>query len=476
MINNKIKSFLTVALATVSLFFAACEDDVSSIGGSISSSEVTIRIDSLKYDLKAKNIEAPSVDSRSAYTLLGSISVPEYGELDCSFVTQFLPAESISLPDTINADKIDSVKMILTVPKQYVTGDTLALQQIRVYSLTKQLPADISSSFNPDGYFNPSSPLATRSYNLSGYTYNDTSFISSRYANIHASLPLSLGREVVDAYKDNPDIFVWPQEFSKYWPGVYVTPSFGKGCIAAIQNTSVYIYYPYTSVTTEINDEGESQLVYTQKADSLCVFTTAPEVLSSVNISYRPSKSLQGLVEEGRSIVTTPGGYTVSFHFPAKEILSDFWEEKYDLGVINNMVFSIPAKPVSNSFGIGMTPALLMVKSSELDSYFSEGKLPDNQSSFYSIYSSDTAGYTFSSMRQYIVDLRNKGEANITDEDVDFTLVPVTVSTEEYTDPSTGVAKTQVTAITPYILMPTMVELDTENALVVFTFSSETLL
>lgn len=474
MIRNKLYGCLTVALATVSLLFGACNDDVSGIGNSISSSEITIHIDSVYYRLDARTVAAPAFESRSAYTLLGSIRVPEYGALDCSYVTQFLPAESLNIPDSITADDVDSVKMILTVPKTYITGDTLAPQQMRVFSLTRQLPSDISANFNPEGYYDPSTPLSTKSYTLSGYSFNDSTYLSSKNVQVKAIMPVQLGRDVFEAYATNPDIFIWPEQFAMRWPGIYVEPSFGKGCIAPVQNTSIFAYYPKT-VTTTATVDGEQQVINKVVADSVCMFTTAPEVLSSVNITYQPSENLHNMVADGKSIMTTPGGFTVEFTFPAKDILNEYWKEEYDLGVINNLIFSIPAKLINNSYGLGLAPALLMVKTSELDSFFSEGRLPDNKSSFTSIFSSDTNSYTFSSMRQYIVDLKAKGEENITPEDVEFTLVPVTVSTEDYTDNSTGNLVTVVTAITPYIIMPTMAELDTENSLIIFTFSNQTL-
>ena len=470
--NKNIKSFLTVALATVSLFFAGCEDEVSGIGGSISNSEVVISVDSIKYDLQARTISAPAFESRSAYNLIGSIHVPEYGSLKCSYVTQFLPAETLNLPDTIKSADIDSVKMILSIPRAYITGDTLAPQQLKVYSLDKQLPENISSNFNPEGYFNPNA-ISTKSYTLSGYSFTDSTFTRSANIELKTLLPLELGQKIVEDYSTQPDIFVWPQEFAKYWPGVYVAPSFGKGCIAPVQRTSIYAYFPQTKVFSQTNSEGQTEVVYKQVADSICLFTTAPEVLSSVNIDYTPSDNLTNMINAGKSIITTPGGYTVSFRFPAKEILEKYWSEEYNLGVINNMNFSIPAKIVANSYGLGLAPAMLMVKTSELESFFADGKLPDNKSSFTSLYSSETNSYTFNSMRQYIVDLKNKGEQNITDEDVDFTLIPVTVSTEDYTDSSTGKLVTVVTSVTPYIIMPTMAELDTQNAIVVFTYSNQ---
>lgn len=466
---------MTVAFATVSLLFVSCEDEMSSIGNSISKNEVTINVDSVAYNLHATTVEAPTLESRSAYMLLGSISVPEYGDLDCSYVTQFLPAQNLNVPDSITANNIDSVKLILRVPKKMITGDSLVAQQVKVYSLTKSLPSDVSASFNPEGYYNPSSPIGIKSYNLSGETYNDTTFTTSATVSVKVNLPTALGREIFQAYKTDPEIFSWPSEFAKRWPGFFLQPTFGKGCMAAVQNTAVYAYFPKKVASSVTNEDGESVITYKTVADSICMMTTAPEVISSVNINYRPSSEIEGLVGAGKTIITTPGGYAVQFTFPAVDILDRYWAQEYDLGVINSLGFSIPAKEISNRFGIGVPPSLLMVKTSHLKEFFEEGKVPDYKNSFYGTYSKGVGAYVFTSLREYIVGLREKGKGNITDDDVQFTLIPVEVSTEEYTNPYTSEVTVVVTSVLPYIVKPTMVELDTEKANIVFTYSNQQL-
>lgn len=473
--KNKIFRGLTVALATVSLFFASCEDEVSNIGNSISSSDININVDSLTYKLESHTIKAPDFESRSNYSLLGSINVPEYGALECSYVTQFLPVETLNIPDSIKAEDIDSVKMILSVPKGYITGDSIAPQQLKIYDLTKQLPQNINTGFNPEDYYNQSSLLATKNYTLSGYQFNDTTFISSNSLKVGVELPVERGRELVTKYRTDPNSFVWPQDFAKYWPGIYVTPSFGKGCIAPVQSTGVYLYYPMKSTSITTNSDGQTVTETKVVADSICVLISAPEVISNVNIDYVPSENIDNLISQQRSIITTPSGYAVSFTFPALDILNEYWSSDYVLGVINNMKFSIPAKAIPNAYGIGVAPALLMVKTSEMATFFAEGKLPDNKNSFYSLFSSETNSYSFNSMREYMVALQAKGKDNITPEDVEFTLIPVEISTEDYTDPSTGGTASAVTAINPYILKPTMTELDTDKATVVFTYSNQIL-
>ena len=454
---------------------ASCQDELSDIGSSLAPGETTINVDSVQYNLNASTIPAPTFDSKSDFTLLGSVSVPEYGDLACSYVTQFLPTQSLNVPDSITSANVDSVRMILSIPKAYITGDSLVSQQLKVYSLSKGLPADITSTFNPEGYYNPSSPLATKSYNLSGETYYDTTYTASKLVSVKVRLPRQIGVDAFKAYETDPDIFTWPQEFAKLWPGVYVEPTFGSGAVAPVANTCVYAYYPKTVSSSVTDDDGNVTVQYRQVPDSVCLFTTAPEVISSVNIDYRPSDNLKGLVSEGKSIITTPGGYAVQIKFPTNEVLGEYWDQRYDLGVINNMTFSIPAKTVANKYGIGMPPSLLMVKSSEVETFFSDGKIPDNVTSFVGDYSSSTGLYSFGSMRKYIVEMRAKGEGNITDDDVSFTLIPVEVTKETETNPYTNEVVVYVTNVYPYILMPTMVELDTQNANITFTYSNQVL-
>lgn len=470
--KNKNISSLTVALAAVSLFLIGCEDDVSNIGSSITPAEMTIHVDSATYNLKGKTVDAPSIGSKSAYTLLGSINVPEYGELKCSYVTQFLPVEQFNIPDSIGPENIDSVKMKLSVPRALVTGDSLAIQQVKVFPLTKQLPADISADFDPSGYYDPTA-IGVKNYSMRGMTFTDTAYISSNTVNVDINLPKEFGQKILKEYNSNPETFVWPQKFAKFFPGVFLDPSFGNGCVSAVSSTRIFAYYPTTREVVEKDEEGNTHTVSKQFADSVCMMTTAPEVISSVNISYTPSASLKQLAFNGNPVITTPGGYAAQIQFPTRELLQQYWGKEYDLGVINNLIFSLPATPIYNEYGIGVPPGMLMVKSSELESFFAEGRVPDNKTSFYSTYNQTERTYQFSSMRQYMVDMRDKGELNVSNEDESFTLIPVSITTEEYTNPSTGEKQTMVTSVIPYIAKPTMVELDTENALIVFTFSNQ---
>lgn len=471
----KIKSTYAAAAALFSLAaFSSCEDSTSPIGGSLVSGEVTIVVDTLEMKLDASSILEPNFDSRTQTKLLGRINVPEYGSLDCSFVSQLMCATKMNIPDSITVNDVDSIRMVLTVPRGSLTGDSLAPQQLKVYQLTKQLPSDINSAFDPKGYYNPSDPLGVKSYTLSALSMNDSLFKNQKSIQIPIMLPRKLAQDIFTAYRNNPETFQWPQTFAQYFPGVYVEQNFGNGCIGVISAMKFYTYWHYMKQVYQKKDDdsGEYHYVPTLTRDSVCLFSSQPEVLSANKITYKVSDYLHNLANSGKSIITTPGGYYVNVKFPAQEIIDKYDRDLYSVAVVSNLSFEIPAEAVENDYGLEAAPHLLMVKASERESFFRENKIPDGKTSFYAAYNSEKKCYTFAGMRDYILNLINSGEP-VDPADMDFSLVPVVVSTEEV--PNYSSSTTYVTRCAPYIGRPTVTRLDTDKAIICFSYSRQTM-
>lgn len=471
----KIKSIYAAAAALFSLAaFSSCEDSTSPIGGSLVNGEVTIVVDTLEMKLDASSILEPNFDSRTQTKLLGRINVPEYGSLDCSFVSQLMCATKMNIPDSITVNDVDSMRMVLTVPRGSLTGDSLAPQQLKVYQLTKQLPSDINSTFDPKGYYNPSDPLGVKSYTLSALSMNDSLFKLQKSIQIPIMLPRKLAQDIFTAYRNNPETFQWPQTFAQYFPGVYVEQNFGNGCIGVISAMKFYTYWHYTKMVYQKKDDdsGEYHYVPTIARDSVCLFSSQPEVLSANKITYNVSDYLKDLANSGKSIITTPGGYYVNVKFPAQEIIDKYDRDLYSVAVVSKLSFEIPAEAVENDYGLEAAPHLLMVKASERESFFRENKIPDGKTSFYAAYNSEKKCYTFAGMREYILDLINSGKP-VDPADMDFSLVPVVVSTEEV--PNYSSSTTYVTRCAPYIGRPTVTQLDTDKAIICFSYSRQTM-
>ncbi len=474
-------------LPAVALLFAgahiACDDNVSNIGGSIASGEVSISIDSLEYDLKAVSVANPSFDARSGNILLGKINVPEYGKLDCSFVTRLL---SISqLPDSISEskeamdkflEKLDSCSVQLYMVRGNYVGDSLAPQQTKVFKLESQIPDNITNQYNPAGAYNPDKPLGVKNYTLANLGATDANYL--KYENFIVSVPVEkqFAKDIFYKYVEDPEVFNWPSNFAQFIPGLYVSSSFGNGCMASFSQLAITAYYYHLSKVAEKNDDGTikkdeaGNTVYktVHAKDSMVLCTTAPEVLSSNRIDFKPSQSLLSRINNGETIITTPGGFTAQFTFPAEEILKKYKESNTNLSIISGLSMSIPADTVKNSYGLTGAPYMLLIKTSEVEKFFASNSIPDSKSSFYAAYNSAIGAYRFSGMRNYILDLIEKGK--IDEEDVEFSLIPVYVSLESS---STNSSYTYVTKCVPYTTQPTITKLDTKNTVIVFTFSSQ---
>lgn len=473
---NTISKYISAAapaLLALSML-ASCEDDVSPIGSGLFDQQVAVYVDSSAYNLLGHTVEAQNVDARSSSFMLGHISVPEYGQLSASFVSRILSAGEMQIPDSITTEMVDSMRLVIEMPRSMVTGDSLAPQQLTVYRLTKELPTDITSDFSPEGYYNPANPMGRANYTLSAIAYSDSAFRAYKNIPVSVKLPQAYARETFDAYREDPSIFEWPDRLSAKFPGIYVRPTFGRGCVAAISAAKFYTYWHYTIQRTVVEDEVTKKVNVLMK-DSVCLFSTAPEVLASNNISYTPSEAIKARVAAGEEIVTTPLGYRVRFTFPGRKLIEDYRNSNKELSIINNLALSIPAEKIDNDFDIDPAPNMLMIQTDKIADFFAEGKVPDNLIAFSSAYDTEKQRYYFSQLRNYIVDLNQQYTA-LSEEEFDklcdFTLIPVALTYETVTNSDNTTTK-YVTGCTPYLAKPTMVKLDTGKSMIVFTYTHQ---
>lgn len=453
--------------------FSSCEDETTSIGSVISSGEVEITVDTFYFDLGAKALQIPSFDSKTGNLMVGSILTPEYGSLDCSFVTRLMCVPKLDVADSLlNVERVDSCKLILGANRYDIIGDSLAPQKLAVYTLTKQLPANINNLFNPEGYYDPNTPLASRSYTLSEIASSDSTFYNNSFVELTVDLPVSFGKEIFEKYIKEPDIFQWPQTMAQnFLPGLFVKSTFGKGNIANIGSAYIAVfYYNLANKTTVIDND---TIVKQQHVTNVTFpFTISPEVLSSNNISYAPSKSIikKNQSQDGEVVITTPGGYIATFNFPAQALIDRYKEKNMHLSTVNDLILTIPAEAFLDNSSISLADNILMVKTSEYEKFFQENRVPNNLTSFTGVYDSNKGEYYFTTMRNYFLELLSKDK--LTQDDVEFTLVPVEITTESQSN-YYGSPTTYVTKCVPYTSKPTLTLLKTNKAEVTFSFSTQ---
>lgn len=452
---------LLIALATWGM--VGC-DEASDIGSGIAPGEVEVFQDS-SYVVTGVSVYTPVAEARSLTQLLGRLSIEGYGDLECEYVTQLLAASQLNIPDSIKEKDISGMKLKLHYNRGAYVGDSLAPQQVSVYELKTPLQKDILSDYNPTGnYYTPA--LGVKSYTGVSVIKGDT-LDSSKKKSINIDMPLPLGIKVFNQYRNNPATFEWIYTFNDWFKGLYVSTTFGRGFLLNVSTTEMVIYWQRSSKEVVVED-GVSVTKPITITDSLSVFVSAPEVLTSNIVKLKVAESVKARVAQGQCVLQSPCGYNVKIHLPADEVYRTYLNAKFSLAVVNDLSLTIPVSEVATGYGLTPAPELLMVRTSKLHEFFSQNMLPDDKIAFWGTYDSTAGTYKFSNLRSYILDIIKRGEAPTADE-MDFTLMPVNIGKE--TNTYTGVVT--LLSCTPYMNRPTICVLDIPHAKLKFTFSKQ---
>ncbi len=464
------------ALCLLLTLTTACEDSTSGAGGSLIEDRVEIVMDST-FTVTGRSVAYDRVQSRTTVGLLGAIDADGFGRISSDIVTQYMPSASIQTDHT-SAENIDSVKMVLSIYHTGFTGDSLMPMGLRIYPLKKQLPSPIYSSFDPDSYVDKSTLLGSSTYStlFDGAPNVNADENGTLYKSITIDLPRSIGVSLYNQYLNAPATFNNPAAFAEYFPGVFITNTFGSGRITRIDNNIIQVYY-HQVIPKEETGKANDSIVK-------CIgnyMGVTPEIISNNNIRYTIDSRLRDRAESGENILVAPLGYDVEFTFPAREIIEKYKTGAGNLSVINSLTLSIPVEEIQNDFGITPPPYVLLVKKSKKDEFFDKIQINDDVTSFYASYNSATRSYDFTSMRDYIMSLLSADE--ITDDDVEFVITPVVVafyenqssSSYSYYYYSTPTTTRIVAKISPYVSQPVMAKLKLDKAKINFTYSKQSI-
>lgn len=451
-----------IALAT------SCSDDDTTIGSSLIQDQVEIVVDS-SFTLTGHPVPNADIQSRSELQLLGSIDARQYGTFSSDVVTQLMPAQTLRTENVT----VDSVKLIMRMPLAGYLGDSLMPMGIEVFRLTEPLQTPIYSSFDPQGKYDASNPLASTMYVLTGQNLTETE-AKKPYRYVDLDLGKEFGEELIERYRTSPSTFATPGNFAEWFPGLYIRSSFGSGRVVQVDSTVVTMFYHQVS-RIEGSEPARDTTIYYNSS----YLAVTPEIVTNNNLRYRMSEDLRRRADAGEPILVAPTGYDVAVTLPTRDIVSKYKEQGALLSVVNSLTMRIPVEEITNDYGLTPPPNVLLVKASEKDNFFAQSKLPDNVNSFCATYDSYTHTYVFNDMRSYILQFVNGQE--ITADDTEFIICPVTVGLETTGDtnsyyyyyyygyqPSTT---STIVNVVPYIQRPAMARLMLDKTKIVFTYS-----
>lgn len=459
---KKTAIFLNILSVIALILFPACNDGANGIGTSLVKDQTEIIMDSV-FILTGESVENNRIQSRTITQVLGNITAEGYGEFTSDFVTQFMAATKLDT-DNVKVEDIDSLKLIMRIPKTAVIGDSLAPMGLQIYTLTKPLPSPIYSDFNPDEYYDSSKPVISQVYKSNVLEEGDTAQMrTSTY--IFVNLPKKMGQDLYKMYLDNPATYATPSSFTKAFPGFYVKHNYGSGNVVKIEQTVMRMYYHKNSVNSAGRD---TTIRYTGY-----YYGVQPEVVTNNIIRYRMADNLRQRLDKGENLLVAPAGRDVEMTFPALDVIKSYRDKAGKLSVINTLTMKIPVESIENNYGITPPSSILMILSKDKDKFFVDNDVNNDVTSFIGTYDATNRCYSFTGLRGYLVGLLAKEE--IKPEDYTFTITPVSLVTT--TEASTyyyyyGTTET-VNAIVPYVGVPVMATLNLKEAKIILTFSKQ---
>ncbi len=465
--------FVSIIAAVWTVCFNSCTDDT--IGTSISDIQSAIIQDS-SFVMTGKTVRNSHLRSRSSIQLLGNINAQGYGTLSSDVVAQFMPTTTIDTVGVHGGDQwIDSCFITMRVAMGDFTGDSLTPMRLSVYELNQPLPSPIYTDFNPSGYYNTGDLMGSVTYSANQMvrdTLVTTTGATSIYYEINVPVSVDYARAIFNQYKINPATFETPAEFAEFFPGIYITNSYGQGRVMNFYDIEFVTYYRKYEKRADDTDT-----IYPGTKQSYMAVT--PEVLYNNNIDLEPDDAVRAMVEAGDAIVMGPAGYEVEVDFPIQDIINNFKAGSKDgLGVVNNLAMELPVEKVSNKYDIAPPKYLLMVKKSYRDEFFDKDTLTNDKDAFYAEYDASTSSYIFGGMRDYLLDVMKKNGGDVSEKDVKFVIMPIDVTKFTNTTSysyyySSSSTSEVVTKIAPAISRPSIAKLRLDKAKVKLVYSRQ---
>lgn len=449
--------YAAFAIIAVAVVTASCADDT--IGSSINDTRSGIIEDS-SFTITGVTVANGSVRSRSSYQLIGRVTAVGYGTLKSDAVMQFMPSTTIET-DGINAANIDSCHLNLTITAGNFTGDSLAPMRMTAYRLTKQLPYPIYSDFNPDGYYDPAKPVGSVAYSATAIQQKTTTDVTR---SVVMPLDVNLARELFNAYQANKANFETPEAFAQIFPGLYITNTYGEGHVMNFYETSIKVYYHKTLESGKDTTLNQTYAIVT------------PEVVYNNNISLDIDESILKRVDDGQAIVMSPAGLEVKLHFPAQEIIDLYNSRSADgISIINSLELEIPVEEITNEWNIAPPAYLLMTKDGYKETFFEKDSLTNNKDSFYASYNAFKKSYTFTGMRDYIINIIKNQNGIASSADINLTVTPIDVTSYTTTASYYTSASTIITKISPAVSKPAIARLRLDKAKARIVYSKQSL-
>lgn len=237
---------LVVGLALVLFAFCSCQDENSSLGGSlVKSSFKNVFTDTCTVDISTILVDSLATLGDSVCQV-GYYNDSVWGKVKASYLAEFT-ANSFK-PDVTNTYVFDSITLNLK-PSGHYWGDTLAAQRIGVYPLER-----IITYLQGETLYN-TSYVPVESAPLFSFTYLPR---PGKKESMEIRMPDNFGKQLFENMLAEKDVFDTQDKFRAYLHGLALMPDETGSCVSGfmVSDSSVYMRM-YYHILNETNTESE---------------------------------------------------------------------------------------------------------------------------------------------------------------------------------------------------------------------------
>lgn len=416
------KSFVYILVALICCI--ACDDNTGTLGNSITPGSDSIDIKTRTYYATTRSVAVDSVLGKTSKVYLGRFTDPQTGSLlEADFIAQFNCVEGGNVFPPADSIKGDSA--VRTELRLFFTtffGDSTNTMEAEVYQLLNTLEEGEKyyTNVDPTLFYDPSSaPLTKKVYTAIDYTLEDSELSDNEhYANVCIPLPNHIGNEMIKTYRSNPEFFANATSFiENICSGYYIKSTHGDGTVLYIDQVALNVHFA---------DMNTDSVYVTQ-------FVSSEEVLQTSRFSTQKVDHL--VADSTCTYLKTPAGIFTEVTLPIAEMTADG-------DSINSakIIFTRYNDAEETRYQFGTPETLLLVRKSEMDTFFEKNRLTDNVSAFYTTYNKTYNRYEYSNIARLIIHAENERQAwltahpNATESDYDtinpdwnkVVLIPVT--------------------------------------------------
>ena len=375
----------------------ACDDNTGTLGNSIIPGADSIDIKTRTYYATTRSVAVDSVLGKTGKVYLGRFTDPETDVIfEADFIAQFNCAEGGNVFPPADSIKGDSA--VRTELRMFFTnffGDSTNTMRAEVYRLQETLKEGEKyyTNIDPAQYYDPAGPIASKVYTAIDYTLEDSELEDSEhYANVCIPLPNEIGNEIIKLYRSNPEFFENATNFiQNVCSGYYVKSTHGDGTVLYIDQVSLNVHF---------QDQRTDSTYVTQ-------FVGSEEVLQTNRFSNQQVSHL--VADSSCTYLKTPAGIFTEVTLPIDEIMAEG-------DSINSakIIFTRNNSANDTQYQFGTPQTLLMVRKSEMNTFFEKNKLTDNISTYYTTYDGTYNRYEFSNIARLVIHCYNERQAWLT--------------------------------------------------------------